>query len=92
MGRPHACTTAVGTASVVLRGVPAGSHYILAVAGPASAIDAGLAGVEVLVGIADPAPVSIENPCTQEVVLQLRPVEITDPPIVSFLPLLFHEC
>ena len=49
-------------------------------------------GVEVLVGIAGAAPVSIENPCTQEVVLQLRPVEITDPPIVSFLPLLFHEC
>lgn len=89
MGRPDACTTSVGTASVVLREVPAGSHYILAVAGPARSIDSGFAGVDVLVGIAHPAPVLIEGPCTQEVVLQLRPVEITDPPIVSFLPLLF---
>jgi hypothetical protein len=92
MGRPDACTTAVGTASVVLRDVPAGSHYILAVAGPASSVGSGFAGAEVLVGIADPAPTSIEEPATQEVVLRLRPVEITDPPIVSFLPLLFHNC
>jgi hypothetical protein len=90
-GRPSACTTSTGITSVVLRDVLPGSHYILAVAGPANSIASGFADVEVLVGIAHPAPVVIENRCTQEVVVQFRPVEVTDPPIVSFLPLLFHE-
>ncbi len=92
IGRPKACVSAAGASSVVLRDVPLGSHYILAAAGPVNSIAAGVAGVEMLVGIAHPAPILIENRCTQEMVVQLRPVEVTDPPIVSFLPLLFHEC
>jgi hypothetical protein len=68
-----------------------GSHYILAVAGPASSLAAGFAGGDVLVGIARPAPILVEDRSTQEVVLQLRPVDATDPPIVSFLPLLLSR-
>lgn len=91
IGRPSACASLVGVGSVVLRDVPLGSHYILAAAGPASPTAAWFSGAEMRVGTAYPAPIVIENRCAQEVVVQLRPVAVTDPPIVLFLPLLFHE-
>jgi len=91
MGRPKACATMVGTGTVVLPDVPPGRHYVLAAACPASATSDSFGSVETLIGIADPAPVQIERQSRQEVTMQLRPIEVTDPPIVSCLPLLFQE-
>jgi len=86
-----ACATASGTDTVVLRDVPPGTHYVLGVARPMSTPASRFECVETIVGIAYPAPVRIDGRSQNEVTMQLRPVEVTDPPIVSFLPLLFHE-
>jgi AraC family transcriptional regulator len=91
IGRPQACAASNGTSTLVLRGVPRGSHYLLAMACPASAIAQRSARVETFVGMGFPAPVQIEDRNEQEVMIQLRPVEATDPPVVSYLPLLVHE-
>jgi AraC family transcriptional regulator len=91
IGRPKACVTLTGNGTVVLTDVPPGKHYVLAAARPASASSGRFGGVEPLVGIADAAPVQIEDGSRQEVTMQIRPIEVTDPPVVSFLPLLFYE-
>jgi len=91
MGRPKSCAALAGTGAVVLHDVPPGKHYVLAAARPAGAVGDWYRGVENIVGIADATPIEIANGSRQEVTMQLRPVEVTDPPIVSFLPLLLHE-
>lgn len=91
IGRPRACAAAAGTGTVVLSDVPPGRHYVLAAARPAGAASHRFGSAEDIVGIADPAPIQIEDRSRREVTMQLRPVEVTDPPVVSFLPLLLHE-
>ena len=90
MGRPKSCAATAGTGVVVLHDVPPGKHYVLAAARPAGAVGDWYRGVENIVGIATPAPIQIENGSPQEITIQLRPVEVTDPPVVSFLPLLLQ--
>jgi hypothetical protein len=91
IGRPAACAMGTGNSTVVLRNVPPGRHYVLG-AVRRTTIGSGAAGdVETFVGVAEPSPVHIEGRALQEVTLSLRPVEVTDPPVVSFLPLLLHE-
>lgn len=91
IGRPMACGTAVGTGVVVLPAVPPGLYYLLAAARPTNPASHWFGGAETFVGIAEPAPLRIEGRSRHELTMQLRPVEVTDPPVVSFLPLLFHE-
>lgn len=91
IGRPKACGTAVATGAVVLPDVPPGRYYVLAAARPTSPASHWFGGAETFVGVADPAPIQIEDRSRREVTMQLRPVEVTDPPVVSFLPLLLHE-
>jgi hypothetical protein len=91
IGRPIACATVTETTGVVLPDVPAGDHYVLAATCPRDAAGEQFAGIGTIVGMADPAPIHSDGHSRQEVAMQLRPVEVTDPPIVSFLPLLFHE-
>jgi AraC-like DNA-binding protein len=91
IGRPAACATATGATTVVLPDVPPGSYYVLAAACPPDGDCGRFAGIDTVVGIADPAPLQVDRRAPQEVTMQLRPADITDPPIVSFLPLLFHE-
>jgi len=91
IGRPKACGTATGTGTVVLPNVPPGQHYVLAAAHLSNPSSLWFSEIETFVGMADPAPVWIEGRSRCEVVVQLRPVEVTDPPVVSFLPLLFQE-
>lgn len=91
IGRPKACGTAVGTSTVVLRDVPLGSHYVLGAARPAHAANGRLAGGETFIGMAYAALGQGAGQLPQEVTVQFRPIEVTDPPIVSCLPLLFHE-
>lgn len=91
IGRPEVCATCAGTGTVVLRSVPPGAHYLLGAARPAGAAITRFGDVETLVGVVAPAPILIEGHAQHEVTMQLRPIEVTDPPVVSFLPLLFHE-
>jgi AraC family transcriptional regulator len=91
IGRPEACATTAGTGTVVLRNVPPGTYYVLGATEHTSPAPDQPRGGEVLVGTVEPAPVRVEGQALQEVTMQLRPVEVTDPPVVSFLPLLFHE-
>lgn len=88
IGRPKACGIAAGTGTVVLSDLPRGRYYILAAAWPANRW---FDSIETLVGMADPGPVEIAGQSRHEVTMQLRPVEVTDPPVVSFLPLLLYE-
>jgi AraC family transcriptional regulator len=91
-GRPAGCALMSGAGEFTIRDVPDGTYYVLASAanpaeGPMAFL---LPGDSALRGKAGPVVVSGERPAS-EVIVQLRPSRITDPPILVSLPMLLGE-
>lgn len=90
MGRPTACLLATNAGPAKLGPLPAGRHHILAAALPQRDPLAGwMAGDVRVAAVAE--PICLPDDVNAEVTLDLRPIAPSDPPILTFLPLMLRE-
>lgn len=90
MGRPTACVLATDAGPATLGSLPAGRHHILAAALPHRDPLAGWMAGDIRVAAAA-RPILLPDDMNAEVTLELRALAPSDPPILTFLPLMLRE-